>query len=597
MLQLVFQRMVMVLSWCVLASISHAQPDTIVIGFGGNMPAQITSSDPLSDPENVFDQSGFLPNDNAASRFLAQATLGYNLNNINQVMSMGKEDWIEDQLNKPIPFTLLQQVKDYYEFVFNETGSYDGSSSWLFWEYAWWQYHMTSDDLLRQRVALALSEILVVSENSQFGGNPHALSDYYDILLTHAFGNYRDLLQAVTYSATMGVYLTFVNNPKTDLSENQFPDENYAREVMQLFTIGLYELNNDGTYKLDPQGERIPTYDNVDIAEFSKVYTGLTYGDASMFPMYRQSDTSYVPDMIMFDSGHEPGVKNLLNNFQIPDRQPVDGDADISDALDNLFNHPNVGPFIGKLLIQRLVTSNPPPEYVDRVAQAFNDNGNGVRGDMKAVIRAILLDPIANSCDSGNEITFGMLREPFIRYVQINKAFDASTLSGNYRNVMYSVEENVGQKPLISPSVFNFFQPDYQPLGPVEEADLVAPEFQITDSQTISGWLNGVYLWVIRGYPVEAWDIYSGEPDSTYQDEIAMLDFSTEVMFTDDDQLHILLDRLNLVLAHGRLSDNTLTIIKDTVSQFENETADDKERRARLAVYLIMSSPEYLINR
>jgi uncharacterized protein (DUF1800 family) len=512
-------------------------------------------------------------------------------------MSMGKEDWIEEQLAKPMPFTLLQQVRDYYEFVFNETGTYDGSSSWLFWEYAWWQYHMTSDDLLRQRIALALSEILVVSENSQFGGNPHALSDYYDILLTHAFGNYRDLLQAVTYSATMGVYLTFVNNPKTDLSENQFPDENYAREVMQLFTIGLYELNNDGTYKLDPQGERIPTYDNVDIAEFSKVFTGLTYGDASMFPMYRQSDTSYVPDMIMFDSDHEPGIKNLLNNVQIPNRQPVDGDADISDALDNLFNHPNVGPFIGKLLIQRLVTSNPPPEYIDRVAQAFNDNGSGVRGDMKAVIRAILLDPIANSCDSGNEITFGMLREPFVRYFQINKAFNASTLSGNYRNVMYSVEENVGQKPLSSPSVFNFFQPDYQPLGPVEEADLVAPEFQITDSQTISGWLNGVYLWVIRGYPVEAWDIYSGEPDSTYQDEIAMLDFSTEVMLTDDDKLHILLDRINLVLAQGRLTEPTLAIIKETVSQFDNESDDDKERRARLAVYLIMSSPEYLINR
>ncbi len=512
-------------------------------------------------------------------------------------MSLGKEDWIQDQLNRPMPFTLMQQINDYYQFVLNETGSVDNSNSWLFWEYAWWQYHMTSDDQLRQRVALALSEILVISENSQFDGNPHALCDYYDILLTHAFGNYRDLLQDVTYSASMGVYLTFVNNPKTDLNLNQFPDENYAREIMQLFTIGLYELNNDGTFKLDSVGERIPTYDNVDIAEFSKVFTGMTWGDAFQFPMWRQSDTSYVPDMLMFDSDHEPGVKNLLNGFQIPDRQPVDGNADVSDALDNLFNHPNVGPFVGKLLIQRLVTSNPPPEYIDRVAQAFNDNGQGVRGDMKAVIKAILLDPIANSCDSGNDIAFGMLREPFVRYFQINKAFNASTISGDFRNVMYSVGEFIGQKPLNSPSVFNFFQPDYQPLGPVEESDLVAPEFQITDSQTITGWLNGVWQWVFEGYPVEAWDIYSGEPDSTYTDEVAMLDLTSEVMYTDDDELHILLDRLNLVIAQGRLSENSLNIIKATVSQFENESQDDKERRARLAIYLVMSSPEYLINR
>ncbi|WP_235296386.1 DUF1800 domain-containing protein [Portibacter marinus] len=575
--------------WC--------QPDTVVIGFGGFESVAISSSDPASNPRSTLDQSGYLPNENAAARFLSQATLGYSLSNIVEVTHTGIEDWIDAQLAMPIGTDLTSIVQGYLDETFSALGTYDGASRYLYWEYSWWQYHMTNDDLLRQRVAMALSEILVISEKSNFGNSAFALADYYDILLRNAFGNYRDILQEVTYHPSMGVYLTYTGNPKTDVSQNRYPDENYAREIMQLFTIGLFELNNDGTRKLDGEGQPIPTYDNDDISEYSKVFTGLTWADGNWFFGGARNDTSYLSDLVMWEEYHEPGVKNLLRGEQIPDRNPVDGNADISDALDNLFNHPNVGPFVSKLLIQRLVTSNPSPAYINRVANVFNDNGSGVRGDMAAVIKAILLDEVANNCNSADDDTFGKLREPFIRYFHINKAFNASTLSGEHKNVMRSIERQFNQKPLSAPSVFNFFQPDYQPIGPIEERNLVAPEFQITDSQTITGWINGLYEWLINEEVVDVWQIYDGEPESNYLDEVSSLDFSPHIIYTNDDEIHILLDRLNLILAQGRITDSTLAIIKNALIQYDNESAEDKELRVKLAIYLIMSSPEYLINR
>jgi hypothetical protein len=248
-------------------------------------------------------------------------------------------------------------------------------------------------------------------------------------------------------------------------------------------------------------------------------------------------------------------------------------------------------------LIQRLVTSNPAPAYVDRVASVFNDNGEGTRGDLAAVVKAILLDPEAASCSSGDDPTFGMLREPFVRYFQIARAFESSNNSGRHRNVMWRLEDKISQKPLNSPSVFNFFQSDFQPIGPIEQLDLFAPEFQITNSQTISGWMNGLYEWIMEGYLAQGWDLYDGEVDSTYQDEITMPDFSDLALLTNDDELHVLVDRLDLLLAQGRLTQPTIDIIINTVKQFPNEEPDEKDRRARLAAYLVMTSPEYLINR
>ena len=581
-------------------SVQAQNPDQI-IGMSeniDNVTIETSSQGATTQGINTLTQDGFKPNLNAASRFLAQASLGYSYEDIENVANMGIEDWIDDQIAMPKSFDLLDKVIEYHDFRRNALGDPETGSSIRFWDYAWWQYHVTSSDYLRQRIAFALSELLVISRFSNFNNEPYAFADYYDIFMNHAFGNYRDILDDVTFHAAMARYLTYMNNPKSDTIEMIFPDENYAREVMQLFTIGLYELNNDGTEKVDTAGELIPTYDNIDIAEFSKIFTGLTWGDRTTFgKFYPHDDTSYVVPLQMFNEYHEPGVKNLLNGFQVPDRNPVDGLADIDDALDNLFNHPNTGPFVCRFLIQRLVTSNPSPAYVDRVASVFNDDGTGTRGNLGAVVKAILLDPIAKSCDSAIDTTFGMLREPFVRYYQLNRAFDINTMSGNHRNDMYYVQLFVEQKPNTSPSVFNFFQYDYQPIGSIEQNNLFAPEFQITNSQTITGWINGLYRWVINGNPADEYDLYSGEPDSSYEDEIGSLDLSDEELLADDEHLHMLVDRLNLILAQGRLSSYTEQIIIDAIKEFSQEDAEDLELRTRLAIYLVMSSPEYLINR
>lgn len=590
-----FIRILATTTMMVWLSYSYAQLDTMVIGFGEHNATQITTS---SGNGNItLDQSGYLPNENAASRFLTQSALGHNITDVNTVMTMGVEDWIEDQMSMPFTDTLLNRIRDYNQVARDSLNEPTRQSIARMWRYAWWNYHMTNDDYLRQKVAFALSEILVISEKSAFSNNAYALGDYYDLLLKHAFGNYRDLLQDVTYHASMGVYLTYLNNPKTDTTQNRFPDENYARELMQLFTIGLHDLNMDGSLQLDMDGAPIPTYDNDDISEFSKIFTGLTWSDRDNFFSGSRRDTSYIHDMVMFNDYHEPGSKTLLNGFTVPDRMPVDGDADITDALDNLFQHNNIAPFVSKALIQRLITSNPSPEYIEHVANAFVDNGNGVRGDMKAIIKAILLYPDALSCNSANDPTFGKLKEPFIRYFQLNKAFNVSTQNGVYRNDMSDINERTGQRPLASPSVFNFFQPDYQPLGPVVEMDLVAPEFQLADSEKIKAWINGLFRYMVQGNIADEYDIFNGEVNAHYADEISEIDITNELMYTDDDQLHIMADRLNMLLAQGKVSDSTLETIINVVKEFENDDDDDKEIRVTLMIYLIMASPEYLIHR
>jgi len=586
---------------CILfnSEIVNGQLQSYVLGQGQYNGTVVQSSDQETEgqAESTLSEYGFMPNLNAASRFLSQASLGHSLEDIQDVANMGIEDWIDDQFEKPIAFNMIDRVIEYHDYVRDSLNNPFAGQSIRFLDYTWWQYHMSSDDVLRQRIAFALTEILVISRFSVFSNESYAFSTYYDIFLNHAFGNYRDILQEVTFNPAMGEYLTYLNNPKSDTVQGTFPDENYAREVMQLFTIGLNELNVDGTYVLDSQGMPIPTYDNVDIAEFSKIFTGLTWWDRDEFFRGDLNDSSYMFQMQMFEDYHEPGVKNLLNGFQVPDRSPVDGVADINDALDNLFDHQNIGPFISRILIQRLITSNPSAAYIGRVASVFNDNGSGVKGDMKSIIKAILLDDEARNCDNIDDVNYGRLREPFIRYVQLNRAFDASTLSGNYRNDMYNVQEKVEQKPFTSPSVFNFFQNDYQPIGPIEAGDYVAPEFQITNTQTMTGYINALYDWIINENIADEFDLFSGESNDGYADEVSTIDISDEQMYADDAHLHQMIDRLNLILAHGLLSPMTEETIINTIKEFEANDADDLELRTKLAIYLVLTSPEYLIHR
>jgi len=576
-----------------------AQYTPVVLGQGNYEGVVVESSDETVESQaiNTLTQSGYLPNLNASSKFLSQASLGHNFEDIESLTTEGLEDWIDAQIASPVSFSLLDKVIEYHDYRRDSLNDPTVGESIHFFDFAWYQYHMTSNDVLRQRVAFALSEIFVISQFSNFGDESYAFADFYDIFLNNAFGNYRDILQEVTYHPSMGLYLTYLNNPKSDTIEGIFPDENYARELMQLFTIGLNELNIDGTVQTNGNGDPIPTYDNTDIQEFAKIFTGLSWQDHDQFFRWPRADSSYTMDLKMFNDYHEPGVKNLLNGYQVPDRNPVDGNADITDALDNIYDHDNIGPFVSKHFIRRLVTSNPSPGYVQRVATVFNDNGGGTKGDLAAVVKAILLDPEARDCENANNPTYGMLREPFVRYMQINQAFDANTSSGNYRNAMYSVQMHLEQKPFTSPSVFNFFQADYAPIGPIDSLNMVAPEFQITNSKTLSGFINGLYEWVIDDNIADEWDLFGGEDNDGYADEIASLDISDELMYTDDNELHVLVDRLNLILAQGRLSAEAEQKIIDTLKAFDNETAEDQDLRVRLAIYLVMCSPEYLINR
>ena len=528
-----------------------------------------------------------------ASRFLSQATLGADLATIEQVANQGIEAWIDDQMTVPQSQTLdrLNEVfAEVIEWYLVNGGNPDEVSTrpyWTIFNYTWWENHMKNDDLLRQKVALALSEIFVISIESNLSDAGFGLADYYDILLKHSFGNFEDMLREISLHPCMGYYLSHLNNPREIPEENIHSDENYAREIMQLFTIGLYELNQDGSRKTDGQGEWIPTYDQADIKELAKVFTGLGVGGVMenewVDEPYFGLDI-YVADMttpmIMYEEWHQPGTKTLVNGYVIPAGQT--GLKDINDAVHQLFLHPNVGPFIGKQLIQRLVTSNPTPGYISRVAAVFADNGQGERGDMGAVIKAILMDPEARTCSALEEDRFGKLREPFTRYTHFTKAIEMEQYYGRYWNVSYGFYQATNQMPLASRTVFNFFLPDFQPIGAIADNDLVGPEFQIHNSRTSVEYINQVNDWAVWGYVMDDWE--DNNPSVTYNiEELLPLARDPEV----------LINRLDILFTHGMLSDRTRQIIKDAITPLISDNY--RYNRTRLALYLMMISPDYAI--
>ncbi|NCF15500.1 MAG: DUF1800 family protein [Gammaproteobacteria bacterium] len=513
---------------------------------------------------------------NAASRFAAQATFGMDYAGIESLARQDKATWISQQFNLPVSDHLSIALDIVQRRAAGEFDEFEDDIEYLIYarRLAWWHRTVTADDVLRQRVAFALSEIFVVSDNvDDLIVYPTALSGYYDTLLTHAFGNFRDLLRNVSLHPSMGIYLSHVNNRRSDPQNNIFPDENYAREVMQLFSIGLFELNIDGSLRLDNDGDPIPTYSNVDIREFAKIFTGLSFGGPGAF--FGRQLPYFVAPMQMFDAQHEPGSKALLNDTVVPAGQT--GMQDIDAAIDNLFNHPNVGPFIGKQLIQRLVTSNPSPAYIERVARAFNGDGGGVRGDMRAVIRAVLLDPESTAAPS-NLADFGKLREPVVRYASILRQFGATSDDGFIANIGFFLQQVGKQHPLSAPSVFNFFLPTHSPAGEIASAGLVAPEFQITTSNSIVGISNIVDLVILADYVTDAPEPFA--PVSLdYQEYI---DIGTDV--------DMLLNRLDIVLTAGTLDAATRQAIENTVTGI-----DDINLRVRIAIYMILLSSDYAV--
>ena len=433
-----------------------------------------------------------------------------------------------------------------------------------------WRKLLSSPDPLRQRVTLALSEMIVVSVAgiANTGFRQFAAAAFVDILEANAFGSYRTLLEQVSTSVAMGGYLTFKGNRKANASTGSLPDENYAREVMQLFTIGLVQLNQDGSAKLGSNGQPLESYVQEDVSQMARVFTGW---DVNVAVGTVDDPNWIVAPMVQYATRHELGTKSFLGTV-IPAN--TDGVNSLRIALDTLMAHPNMGPFVGRQLIQRLVTSQPSPAYVSRVAGVFNNNGSGVKGDLRAVIRAVLLDTEARADASLADPTFGKLREPMIRFVQWARTFGITDSTDLWRiGDLTDPATRLGQSPLRSPSVFNFFRPGYVPPNSPIGARTV-PEFQITTESSVAGYINFMQSVISTG-------VVGLFPD--YSTIRALVSDSTA-----------LLAELNIVLAGGQLSAATLASLKTALDTINVTTATGINNRLYAAVTLVMSSPEYI---
>ncbi len=549
--------------------------------------------------ENSVNGTDLFPDLAGASRFLAQATLGYNYEEIEYVAQIGIKEWMEEQfsVNNTSFRTEYQTI---YDDVMDSIGVTNDDEKAEYLTYSFYEMLVKKPDLLRQKVAFALSQVLVISARGNLVNEGFGNSDYYDILYQNAFGNYKDMLEKVTFHPCMGIYLSTYQNQRADFALGTYPDENYGREVMQLFTIGLHELNNDGTLKLDANGDIIPTYNIVDVQELSKVFTGLAAGarEDGNTPVFATSKgiADLTEDMAMYEFYHDKTEKVMIDGTVLPFNQS--GLQDIDQALDILFNHPNVGPFLSIRLIQQLVKSNPTPAYVNRVATVFNNNGAGVRGDLKAVVEAILLDPEARDCAWIDHPQSGKLLQPIERMTNLFVAFDITSPSNKlYFKDANELEEELGQAFLAAPSVFNFFSPFYAEDSYVEPNNMVSPEFQILNTTSGIYYMN-IIEDALKNRPFSNRTILNGTGNGLNNNNAdePFLNFDDEINELANNGVEAMLDRLNILLCRGQLSTRNKGIIEDFITQsFSNVSGFDNEDAVKSAVYLIMASPNYTI--
>jgi len=509
-----------------------------------------------------------------AFQFLNQATFGATEAEAQRVIDMGLEAWIDTQMQQAPSLQLphlqaLPVLPPGMQFQ-RQIDRVD----------VWFRNALHGDDQLRQRVALALSEIMVVSQLGALGNAPYSMASYYDVLARNAFGNYRDLIGDVTLHPAMGVYLSMLGNERPNPALNIRPDENYARELMQLFSIGLVELNADGTQRLNDQGAPVPTYDQSIIEGFAHVFTGWTYAGAASFRGARPNYNNQVIPMQYYRDFHDFGEKKLLGGTMLPPGQ--EGPQDLAGALDNIFEHRNVGPFIAVRLIQRLTTSNPSPGYVQRVAAVFDDNGLGVRGDLGAVVKAILLDQEARP-ELHMEID-GKLKEPLLRLTQLYRVYDAQSESGRYAlNFAYIF---LGQGPLQSPSVFNFFSPFYAPPGEIRDSSLVAPELQIATEY------QNTQLTNFLAYQAFVFNWQVDPATDGYNEDSVLINFEQELAVAEDAAA--LVTMVDDKLLGGTMSDSLRGEITQMVERWP---VDNPLLRAADAIFLTVSSPEFAYQR
>ncbi len=514
------------------------------------------------------------------TRFLEQATFGPTSADITHVATVGYDAWLSEQ------FAAAKTGYTGFSFVTHtapDTCKSDGTAtsaaticardnySLFQVQRQFFQNALTGQDQLRQRVAFALSQIFVVSGTDIY--EAYGMAAYQNMLLDDAFGNFRQLLMDVTLSPVMGNYLDMVNNDKPNATQGTEPNENYARELMQLFSLGVYQLNADGSLKLDAQGKPIATYDQDVVEGYAHVFTGWTYPPQAGANSKFGNPVNYVGSMALFAAHHDTGAKLVLNGVTLPAGQTPE--QDLNGAIDAMFNHPNVGPFIGRQLIQHLVTSNPSAAYVQRISAVFNDNGHGVRGDLQAVIREILLDAEARG-DTKTAADYGHLREPALFMTSMLRSIGGSS-DGVY---LRGQSGPMGQAIYMPPSVFNFYPPSYQIPGET----LQGPEFAIEDTATALARANFVYQ-MTYGSGATADATVTGSTGTS-------LDLSSLIALaaTPDD----VVAALNQRLMHGSLSSAAAQSISQAVNAV---SASDTTGRARMAIYLVTAAPQYQVEK
>lgn len=557
-----------------LAGRIYVSVDT-VIHPNGELRGQFiraSGSQVFTPPPAPVPWSGGPSSDFEAARFLQQSTFGPTASAIAEVRAKGFVRWIDDQLALP---PTLHRPAVLADFAAVPSGGQNNNTrpGRAHRQAAWWGIAVNAPDQLRQRVAFALSQLFVVSdENGTINNTQEGAAHYYDRLVQGAFGNFRELLEEVTLSPIMGVYLSHLRNAKANPQTGALPDENFAREIMQLFTIGLHQLQPDGTLRLDTAGAPIPTYDQSVIMEMARVFTGWAFHSTAANPNFRNAPANWFARMQAYPNFHDTGAKTIVTGRTLPAGQTA---AEcLRDTLDTLFYHPNAAPFFARHLLQRLVTSNPSPAYVYRVAQVFENDGRGVRGHLGAVVRAALLDPEARAPGFAANPGYGKPKEPVLRVTQLLRALESRGDAGGRFNLA-GAPNALEQTPLRSPTVFNFFEPNYVHPGPLAEAGLYAPELQIATATTAITVPNYLY------------NLLFTAPNGVTLDLAPLLALA--------DRPEAVLDRLELLLCAGPLPaaarDRILSAWRALPA---NASPTD---RVRTAVYLVVVSPEAAVQK
>ena len=609
-----------------------------VAGTKGTNSAQ--SSGAITGQNNPVSAPGFnnIPtatSANDAARFLLQSQLSASDAELGDVQATTYAAYLQQQFAKPVGQTGWQWLEekgygasDANTYFFNTYPA----------EFMIWNQLFTAQDSMRKRVALGLSEFFVASmQSAEFTWRSHAFAQYWDILVKNAFGNFRQLLEDVTLSPAMGYYLNTKGNQKEDPASGRVPDENYGREVMQLFSIGLYQLNLDGTEKIDGSGKKIESYTQSDVTNIARVFTGYDFDSRAnerFYPFGQSAPNGYTVEGREFtsrpmklDATKHSTLASTFLGATVP--TGATGAQALKIALDTLFNHPNVGPFFGRQMIQRFVTSNPSPEYVARVAAAFNNNGAGVRGDLKAVWTAIFLDdearrnflftssasavPPEPADQNGirgqrgvlnrniRDLNAGKLREPMLRFIQWGRTFGIASAQNSWKLFSLSNASNqLGQSPLQSPSVFNFFRPGFiPPSSALATTNMTAPEFQIVNETTVGGYLNFMQQAIKDGLycpeptvPQAAYTNYLPDIKASYINELALVIDATA-----------LIKRINLLMAAGQVSDANQALMITAIASMPVNSTDpatllnQKMNRIAAAVLMVMACSEYLIQK